>query len=44
MIYDVPEPRDNISKKVRIDVTYFYEKLNPTEFIDWIMSTEDYFN
>lgn len=42
--YDVTEPKDDIFMKVRLNVTNFYVKLNHTKFLDWIMSTNDYFN
>ena len=31
-----------MTKKVRLEVAEFYGKLNPTAFLDWIMSMEDY--
>ena len=33
-----------MTKKVRLEVAEFYEKLNPTAFLDCIMSMEDYFD
>ena len=33
---------DDVTKKVRLEVAEFYRKLNPTTFLDWIMSMEDY--
>ena len=33
---------DDATKKVRLEVAEFYRKLNPTAFLDWIMSMEDY--
>ena len=30
-------------KKVRLEIAEFYGKLNPTAFLDWIMSMEEYF-
>ena len=38
------EQDDDLTKKVRLEVTEFYGKLNPTAFLDWIMSMEDYFD
>ena len=35
---------DDVTKKVRLEVAEFYRKLNPTAFLDWIMSMEDYFD
>ena len=35
---------DDVTKKVRLEVAEFYGKLNPTAFLDWIMSMEDYFD
>ncbi|WJZ83015.1 hypothetical protein VitviT2T_002731 [Vitis vinifera] len=35
---------DDVTKKVRLEVAEFYGKLNPTTFLDWIMSMEDYFD
>ena len=35
---------DDATKKVRLEVAEFYRKLNPTAFLDWIMSMEDYFD
>ena len=36
--------QDDATKKVRLQVAEFYGKLNPTAFLDWIMSMEDYFD
>ena len=33
---------DDVTKKVCLEVAEFYGKLNPTTFLDWIMSMEDY--
>ena len=38
------EQDDDVTKKVRLEVAEFYGKLNPTAFLDWIMSMEDYFD
>ena len=35
---------DDVTKKVCLEVAEFYGKLNPTTFLDWIMSMEDYFD
>ncbi|KAL6313353.1 hypothetical protein AAG906_001063 [Vitis piasezkii] len=35
---------DDVTKNVRLEVAEFYGKLNPTAFLDWIMSMEDYFD
>lgn len=35
---NVPEPRDNISKKVCFEVSGFYNKLNQIESLNSIMS------
>ena len=35
---------DDATKKVCLEVAEFYGKLNPTAFLDWIMSMEDYFD
>ncbi|RVW70926.1 Retrovirus-related Pol polyprotein from transposon 297 [Vitis vinifera] len=35
---------DDVTKKVRLEIAEFYGKLNPTAFLDWIMSMEDYFD
>lgn len=41
--FNVHEPKDNISKKVHLEVFDFYRKVNPSEFLNWIMSIEYYF-
>ena len=38
------EQDDDVTKKVYLEVAEFYGKLNPTAFLDWIMSMEDYFD
>ena len=38
------EQDDDVTKKVRLEVAEFYRKLNPTAFLDWIMSMLDYFD
>ena len=38
------EQDDDVTKMVCLEVAEFYEKLNPTAFLDWIMSMEDYFD
>ena len=38
------EQDDDVTKKVRLEVSRFYRKLNPNAFFDWIMSMEDYFD
>lgn len=38
---EVRQPRDDISKKACLDVPEFYEKLNITEFLDYIIVMED---
>ena len=38
------EQDDDVTKRVRLEVAEFYGKLNPTAFLDWIMSMEDYFD
>ena len=35
---------DDVTKKVHLEVAEFYGKLNPTAFLDWILSMEDYFD
>ena len=35
---------DDVVKKVHLEVVEFYGKLNPTAFLDWIISMEDYFD
>ena len=30
--------QDDVTKKVHLEVAEFYGKLNPTAFLDWIMS------
>ena len=35
---------DDVTKKVCFEVAEFYGKLNPTTFLDWIMSMEHYFD
>ena len=37
------EQNDDVTKKVHLEVAEFYRKLNPTTFLDWIMSMKDYF-
>ena len=36
--------QDDVTKKACLEVAKFYGKLNPTAFLDWIMSMEDYFD
>ena len=38
------EQDDDVTKKVHLEVAEFYGKLNPTAFLEWIMSMEDYFD
>ena len=38
------EEDDDVTKKVHLEVAEFYGKLNPTTFLDWIMSLENYFD
>ena len=38
------EQDDDVTKTVRLEVAEFYEKLNPTTFLDQIISMEDYFD
>ena len=38
------EQDDDVTKKVRLEVSRFYGELNPNAFFDWIMSMEDYFD
>ena len=38
------EQDDGMTKKVHLEVTEFYGKLNPTTFLDWIVLMEDYFD
>ena len=38
------EHDDDVTKKACLEVAEFYGKLNPTAFLDWIMSMQDYFD
>lgn len=37
-----PQPDDNLTKKVHLEVPNFHGKLNPTEFCEWITTLKDY--
>ncbi|KAL5835139.1 hypothetical protein ACOSQ4_014636 [Xanthoceras sorbifolium] len=38
------EPLDELTKRMKVEVSYFFGRLNPDAFQDWITALEDYFD
>ncbi|KAA8521888.1 hypothetical protein F0562_012798 [Nyssa sinensis] len=38
------QPSDELTKRMKVDVPNFYEKLEPNAFEDWSTTIEDYFD
>lgn len=38
------QPLNELTERIKVDISYFFRKLDPNAFEDWLMAIENYFD